>query len=164
MIVLKNYQHVTILNSQFSNGGRIIYSDINSAKKGGYIDIVNSSFSGCYYPVRLTANILNISGSTFSGCDGNVIYHSATNAQFKKFTEIYIDNSKFLSTTYEPAYSESEFANTESPAGGGDHYGGAIYSQANILNIEVQYYGQKNRATYKLHFAEIKRRSKRYRQ
>ena len=33
LIVLKNYQHVTIVNSQFSNGGRIIYSNINSAKK-----------------------------------------------------------------------------------------------------------------------------------
>ena len=135
LIVLKNYQHVTIVNSQFTNGGRIIYSNINSAKKGGYIDIVNSSFSNCYYPVRLTANILNVSGSNFTNSMGNAIFHSASSDQFKKFTEIYIDNSRFISTTYEPAYHANDFDNIVSPTEGGDHYGGAIYSQATIFNI-----------------------------
>ena len=135
VIVLKSYQHVTIVNSQFTNGGRIIYSNINSAKKGGYIDIVNSSFSNCYYPVRLTANILNVSGSNFTNSMGNAIFHSASSDQFKKFTEIYIDNSRFISTIYEPTYHANDFDNIVSPTGGGDHYGGAIYSQATIFNI-----------------------------
>ena len=135
VIVLKNYQNVSISNSQFSGGGRVVYSNINSPKKGGNITISNSSFSNCLYPVRLTSNILNVTDSTFTNCNGNAIFHSTTNEQFKKYTEIYIDNSKFISTTYEPGYKATDFNNFVSPTEGGDHYGGAIYSQAKVLNI-----------------------------
>ena len=135
IFVLNNYQNLTLDNCQVYNGGQIIYSNINSAKKRGYINIIDSSFSGCYYPIRLTTNVLNISDSIFSDCRGNVIYHSASNDASKKNTEIYIDNSQFISNVYDASRDHNGNYDNDPGSTTGDHNGGAIYSQAKILNV-----------------------------
>lgn len=134
VIVLNNFQHVAISNCEFNTVGRAIYSTINNAKKGGYIDIHHSTFSNCYYPIKLTVNIVNITNSEFTDTNGNVIYHDAIADNFKRNTEIYIDNSQFISNVYDVSRdAENDFNNA--PTGWGDHNGGAIYSQAKVLNV-----------------------------
>ena len=48
IIVLKNYQRVTVINCQFDTVGKAVYSDIKTATRGGYINIFNSSFNKCF--------------------------------------------------------------------------------------------------------------------
>ncbi|MBE6510493.1 MAG: hypothetical protein E7Z74_04405 [Methanobrevibacter millerae] len=134
VIVLNNFQHVSMSNCEVNSVGRVIYSTINNAKKGGSVDIHDSRFSNCYYPIKLTVNIVNITNSQFTDTNGNVIYHDAKADNFKRNTEIYIDNSKFISNVYDVSRdAENEFDNA--PTGWGDHNGGAIYSQAKVLNV-----------------------------
>ena len=133
IIVLKNYQLVTVTNCQFNTVGKAIYSDIKTATRGGYINIFNSSFNNCFYPVKITANIVNISDSNFTNSKGPVILHEAETNSFKTNTEIYIDNSQFISNMYDGKLNQWD---PSSGDGATDtQYGGVIYSQAKVLNV-----------------------------